>query len=141
MELVNAFLGRVEKPTSAEVAKVLGPTETLWANLIHWVAEELGAKEQEWKGIYVHKYGWSLRLKKKGRNILYLGPSEGCFRVSFVLGEKAMEKVRAEHFPAAVAKVIAEAPKYPEGTGIVLAVHDAKDLPPIQKLAKIKVEN
>lgn len=141
MEPVNAFLGKAEKPTTVEVAKVLGATETLWANLIHWMAEELGVKEQEWKGIYVHKYGWSLRLKKKGRNIIYLSPCEGFFRASFVLGDKAMVKVKNDHFPAAVAKVIAEAPKYPEGTGIVLAVHSEKDLEPIRKLAAIKVAN
>ncbi|HEX2918678.1 MAG TPA: DUF3788 domain-containing protein [Edaphobacter sp.] len=141
MEPVNAFIGKADKPTTVEVAKVLGQTETLWANLIHWAAEELGVKEQEWKGIYVHKYGWSLRLKKKGRNIIYLSPCEGCFRVSFVLSEKAMAKVRNDHFPAGVAKIIAEAPKYPEGTGIVLTSHSEKDLEPIQKLAAIKAAN
>ena len=53
---------------------------------------EGGVSDQEWKGVVVKKYGWSLRLKKKGRNILYLSPGKDCFMTSFVLSDKALDQ-------------------------------------------------
>ena len=47
------------------------------------------------------KYGWSLRLKQKSRNIVYLGPAKGCFMVSFVLSDKALNAAK-EGTPAQV---------------------------------------
>ena len=103
--------------------------------------DEEGVTGQEWKGIVVKKYGWSLRLKQKSRNIVYLGPGEGCFMVSFVLSDKAAKIARETKLPKAVAEVIAAAPRYPEGNGVRLLVKRAADLRPIQKIAAIKLAN
>ena len=84
MEYCNAFIGKADMPTRAEVAEVLGPKVKLWDELIEWMNEKAGVSEQEWKGVVVKKYGWSLRLKKKGRNIIYLSPGKDCFMTSFV---------------------------------------------------------
>jgi hypothetical protein len=119
----------------------LGNTEAEWDMLIQWMDKELDVREQEWKGVIPGKYGWSLRLKQKKRNIVYLSPCQGCFRVGFMLGDRAMETVRLTLFPAAVAKVIAEATHYPEGTGITLLVKRAQDLASIRRLAAIKVKS
>jgi hypothetical protein len=70
------------------------------------MAEEEGVAGQEWKGICVSKYGWSLRLKQKSRNIVYLGPGEGCFMVSFVLSDKALKAAKELHLPKAVADAL-----------------------------------
>ncbi len=61
---------------------------SVWTEFIKWMADEEGATGQEWKGICVKKYGWSLRLKQKSCNVVYLGPGRGCFMVSFVLSDK-----------------------------------------------------
>ena len=60
----------------------------------------------------------------KARNIVYLGPSTGCFQVAFVLGDRALRAAKEAHLPAAVSQAIAEAIRYPEGTGL-------RDLAPI----------
>lgn len=140
-EFPNAFLGRLKPPTEAEVAAALGPSADAWNEFIAWMAEEEGVTTKEWKGVIVKKYGWSLRLLHKTRNIVYLSPCEGCFRVGFTLGKKAMNAVREMKFPEAVAEVISTAPKYPEGTGIRLLVRNSSDLPSIRKLAHIKIAN
>jgi Protein of unknown function (DUF3788) len=141
VESQNAFIGKSEKPSPEELSAVLGPTAILWSEFVDSMANELGVAIQEWKGVYVNKYGWSLRLKMKARNIVYLAPGKGFFRVAFVLSDRAVKAAKAARFPASVAKAIAEAPHYPEGTGLRLTVRKARDLAAIRKLAEIKLAN
>lgn len=141
MEYINAFKGRDDRPTDAEIAVALGPTINVWNEFIKWMADEEGVIEQEWKGIVVKKYGWSLRLKQKKRNIVYLGPGEGCFMASFVLSDKALKAAKETRLPKAVAEVIDAAPRYPEGNGVCLVVKHAADLRAIQKIVAIKLGN
>jgi hypothetical protein len=141
MEYVNAFLAKATQPSEAELAAALGPSTKLWNEFIRWMADEEGVATQEWKGICINKYGWSLRLKQKSRNIVYLGPGKGCFMVSFVLSDKALQQAKETHLPKAVADTLASAPHYPEGNGVRLLVHRAGDLPAIRKIAAIKLAN
>ncbi len=111
----------------------------LWTDLIHWMAEKQEVTGQEWKGVVVRKYGWSLRLKQKSRNIVYLGPGKGCFMVGFVLSDKALRAAKAARLPRSVQEALAGAPHYPEGNGVRLLVRSATDLPAIRKIAAIKI--
>jgi hypothetical protein len=139
VEVPNAFIGKPSKPSDKEVTTALGPSAPAWSEFVLWMQEQ-GATGQEWKSSGA-KYGWSLRLKRKDRNIVYLSPCRDCFRVAFVLGEKAMDAVHYATFSAAVRQLIAESPHYPEGTGIRLIVHKPRDLTPIRALAAIKLAN
>jgi len=139
MDAPNAFLGKPDPPTEDEIAAVLGPVAPLWSRLIEEVTTEAGKVTQEWKGIYVNKYGWSLRLKRKGRNLVYMAPCNGCFKVAILLNDKAVNAAKATTLPKKVANALATAPHYPEGTGVRLNVYDDSDLPPIRKLAQIKL--
>ena len=139
METVNAFIGRTVVPTAKEVDAVLGATAELWDQLVEWLAEQ-GAATQEWNS-YSPKVGWALRLKVKKRNIIYLGPCDGCFRVALILGDKAVAAARQGDLSKSTLKLLDEAPRYPEGTGLRLMVKAAKDLVAIKKLALIKLAN
>jgi hypothetical protein len=139
METPNAFIGRTTLPTTQELSAALGSTAAEWKQLVDWLAEE-GVADQEWKSSAA-KYGWSLRLKRKKRTIIYLAPCNGCFRVSFVLGDRAVAAARESDLPMAVLKLLDEAPRYAEGTGLRLLVKGPKDLAPIRKLALIKLAN
>ena len=139
MEYINAFLGKPTQPSDDELAAALGGSTKLWNEFIKWMADEEGVAAQEWKGICVNKYGWSLRLKQRSRNVVYLGPGEGCFMVSFVLSDKALNVAKQAHLPKAVADTLATAPHCPEGNGVRLVVHRASDLPAIRKIAAIKL--
>lgn len=141
MEYSNAFIGKSTQPSDVEVAAALGPTAKLWNDFIQWMADEEGITGQEWKGVVVKKYGWSLRLKQKSRNIVYMGPGSGCFMVSFVLSDNALKAAKEAHLPKVVADALAAAPRYPEGNGLRLQVRRASDLPPIRKIAAIKIAN
>jgi hypothetical protein len=108
--------------------------------LVGCLADEYGLNVQEWNS-YSLKAGWSMRLKLKKRNILYMSPCKDYFRVAFILGDKAVKATRQIKLPQRIAKAIEDAPRYPEGTGVRLIVKRMSDLPAIQKLAAIKLAN
>jgi hypothetical protein len=139
MENSNAFIGKTTQPTTEDVIAVLGPTAAVWKELIDWLAEQK-VVDQEWKS-YSPKAGWSLRLKVKKRNIIYLSPCSGCFRVALIFGDKAVVAARQSNLSKSTLKLIDEAPRYPEGTGLRHTVKLSKDLAAIRKLALIKLAN
>ncbi len=136
--LPNAFIGKPHPPTDAELTAALGPARTLWDRLLASLADEHKLTVREWNS-YSPKAGWSLRLKLKERNILYLGPCEGAFRTAFVLGDKAVAAARQSGLPASVIKIINEAKRYPEGTAVRFEIKKAKDIETATKLAGIKL--
>jgi hypothetical protein len=138
---VNAFIGKAAAPTDKELATALGKNaKTLWDKLVREIGDEAGANVREWNS-YSPKHGWSLRLKRAKRNIVYLIPFSGAFQVAFIFGEKAMQVARDEKLPARIVKIMEAAPKYVEGTGVRLDVERAEDVEIIKKLAMIKVKN
>jgi len=138
--LPNAFLDKPAKPTGTELAAALGPAMSLWNQLAGDVAKESGVDVQEWNSIS-KKYGWSLRLKLKQRNIVYLSPHHGCFTAIFILGDKAVKAAHAAGLPASVIKRLDEAKRYAEGTGLRIEVKGAKDIAIVKKLTTIKLQN
>jgi len=139
METPNAFIGKSTQPTANEVAAALGAATGPWNDIIQWLAEQ-GVTEEEWKSSAA-KYGWTLRLKLKKRTIVYLGPCAGCFRVAFVLGDRAVTAARGSGLSKPVLKALDEATRYAEGTGLRLMVKAARDLAAVRKLALIKLAN
>jgi len=140
MEAKNAFIGRPDQPTLEEVDAVLGKAAPLWHSYLDWLSGEHGVDVLEWKSVSA-KYGWGLRLRLKARTIVYLGPSRDCLLVSFVLGNRSVATAKATNLSKAVLKVIEDAPKYAEGTGVRLIVRKAADLVPVKILTQIKLDN
>jgi len=136
--LPNAFIGKPKPPTAAELTAVLGPTRSLWDQLLAELADEHNLTVQEWNS-YSPKAGWSLRLKRKGRNIVYLAPCAGCFRAAFILGDKAVATARRGRLPQRLVKILDAAPRYPEGTGVRLEIKKPKDIEMVKQLAAIKL--
>ena len=138
--LPNAFIGQVTKPTDAELVAALGPAKSLWDQLLAGLAKKYNLTVHEWNS-HSPKAGWSLRLKRKGRNILYLGPCPGAFRVAFVLGDKAVAAARQSDLPQSVIKIINTAKRYAEGTAVRLEIKAVKDITAVIHLAGIKLAN
>jgi hypothetical protein len=138
--LTNAFINKRQKPTESELSAALGPAKALWDRLLSEVSDECEIDKQEWNS-YSPKAGWSLRLKRKKRNILYLAPSLGCFTTALILGDRAVRAARKSGLPKRVSKMIAEAKRYPEGTAIRIEVKGPRDIEVVKRLAVIKMEN
>jgi hypothetical protein len=136
----NAFIGKTKQPTDGELTTALGPARATWDQLLADLDREHGANIHEWNS-YSPKAGWSLRVKRNARTIVWLGPRESCFIAAFVLGDKAMQAARASKLPQRIVKIMNEAPKYPEGNGVRIAMKSPKDLAAVKTLAAIKLAN
>ena len=139
MAVTNAFAGKPKPPTEKELKAELGASKALWDELVDGLAKEhkLG---HEWNS-YSKKAGWSLRLKRGERNIVYLSPLHGGFRASFALGDKAVQAALASGLPNPVIKLIKEAKRYAEGTAVRIDVQGTEDVDIVKKLAAIKLDH
>ena len=138
--LANAFIGKPEAPTDADLATALGSAKARWDGLLAELDGELGVNVHEWKS-YSRKWGWSFRAARKARTIVWLAPHAGGFGVMFILGAKAVEAVKASKLPARLLRLLAKAPKYPEGTGLRFEIKSPRDLAAVKQLAAIKLAN
>ncbi|HZL78027.1 MAG TPA: DUF3788 domain-containing protein [Candidatus Limnocylindrales bacterium] len=136
----NAFINKPKQPTNAELAAALGPAKATWDQLLTDLAQEFDVNVHEWNS-YSLKAGWSLRVKRKARTIVWLAPCPGAFRVALILSDKAVLAAQEAKLPKRILKIINEAPKYPEGTGVRLEVKSSKDIATLKKLAAIKLAN
>ena len=53
----NAFIGKKNKPTDAELRDALGPSKAVWDQLLTELAGEHGLDIREWKGHYLPNGG------------------------------------------------------------------------------------
>lgn len=136
----KAFAGRTKKPSDTELKSVLGTTQPLWTQLISDLKRDLNLDGSDWHSSGV-KYGWSYRLQRKARNIVYLGPRAGMFVAAFVLGDKAVAVIRKSDLPAYVLTMLAEAKRYGEGTPLRIEVAKPEDVELVKVMARIKLEN
>ena len=137
----NAFIGKENEPTDAELRDALGPAKAVWDQLLTELAGEHGLDIREWKRPLSPKWGWALRVKLKKRTIVWLSPFTGCFEVLFILSAKAMSASQQCALPKHVVEALRAAPKYPEGTGLRLKVKTPRALGALRKLVAIKLAN
>lgn len=128
--MTNAFAGKAAAPSDAELAAELGSATALWTR----VRDEV-ALPAEWHS-YSKKAGWSMRLRRGERNIVYLVPGKGEFEVALVLGDRAVAAARDR----GLAKMVDGARRYAEGTAVRFGVKGAKDISTVKKLVEIKLE-
>jgi hypothetical protein len=138
LQSLSAFGDQTACPTEAELRLVLGRAASPWAELVRHINATYAPVVEQWH-FGGAKYGWSLRLGKPDRVILYLIPQPRRFLVGIVLGAKAVAAAQTARLAARVLSSIAEAPRYAEGTGLRLPVSKASDLPSIEKLTALKM--
>lgn len=134
----NAFIGKTTAPTAAELAAALGPAAGAWRGLLEHLARDHAPVSREWK-CFSPKWGWSLRVLRRKRTILWLSPARDVFTVLFILGDRAVRATRRAGLPVIIARRLAAAPRYPEGTGLRLDVRSPRSLPALRRLAAIKL--
>ena len=95
----------------------------------------------EWKH-YGKAARWSYKLLSKKRNLLFLVPMTGCFRLRIVLGEKAVTCVDADDkLPDEIKESVRAATPYTEGRSIDIDVNQQEQLETIKRLIQIKYDN
>ena len=137
---MSAFDDKAVPPADDAVRAVLGVAVPLWTELRAAIAAAHAPIECEW--VWGGKpYGWSLRLRRKKRAVLYLTPCDGYFRAAFALGEKAAGAAPAAGLAAHLLRAIDEAPRYVEGRGLRLEVRGAADVADVLAVAALKMSH
>ncbi|MFC1761338.1 DUF3788 family protein [Planctomycetota bacterium] len=140
MMALSHFDDKDHQPNNRDLAEALGRTKKLWDDLIDHVAKEYNPATQVWSHSG-EKYGWSVRLIRKKRTILYLIPQAKHFLTAFVLGKKATDVARESNLPEDIMTIIEEAPVYGEGRGFRIPTRNKATLNALKKLAAIKMAN
>jgi hypothetical protein len=135
---LSVFDDVAKRPDAESLKAALGPASPLWDAIRPFAASHWDPVGEEWV-FSSKKAGWSVRLRHKGKIILYLIPQEGCFLVGFVLGDRAVVEAHRAGLPAAVLDEINGARRYAEGTGFRFAVRTSEDLRAVEELARIKM--
>ena len=136
----KAFMKKDSLPTEAEVAKTLGANYTHLENIRKYILESFGDTVEEWK-FYGEKHGWTLKNFYKKRNLYFIGIYPGYFRIAFIFGDRAAEKVAASDISPGFKEELANAKKYAEGRGLYIKVDSPELIEDLRQLIRIKIEN
>ena len=117
---------------------MLGRTKRHWDDLAAHASTAYSEAKPEWKH-YGKKSGWVFVVRGKRHNLMYLIPHEKWFGANFAFGEKAVQAALQSDLPTPAIEMIRQAPKYPEGRAIRLAVKSAADAKLAKKLLAIKL--
>jgi hypothetical protein len=129
---------RPAPPSSADFLDLLGPAGVLWTELQDAIRAACPAVSERW--VYGgRKYGWSCRLERGSKGILYMTPDAGHFRIGLALPDAARELALAADLPAPIREELAAATKVMEGWPVRLAVRNDADVAVALKLAEIKL--
>jgi Protein of unknown function (DUF3788) len=134
----NPLDDRSRPPTRTELEHALGTSAALWDELVSRLTERHRPITQHWN-FSGPKFGWSLRLKRRERIVVYLTPRTGSFQVGIVVGEKAAAAARQGGARKRVLALIDAAPRYAEGRGIRVPVTSREALRAVEELAALKM--
>jgi hypothetical protein len=125
-------------PTPDELTELLGSGFGLWADLQDAVRAGHAPVTERWV-CGGRKYGWSCRLERGKKGILYMTPEAGYFRVGLALPDAAREAVLASDVPSGIREALAEATKAIEGWPVRMPVQTADDVAVALRLVEIKL--
>ncbi|MFZ2492870.1 MAG: DUF3788 family protein [Thermoanaerobaculia bacterium] len=135
---LSAFDDKSRQPAPDQLNACLGGTAPFWAAIVQTLAKDHDASIAEW-AFAGAKYGWSMRVKRKARVILYLIPQDGHFLVGVVLGERAVSAAHQSGLPEAIVAELDAARPYAEGRGIRFPVRSREDAEVALMLARVKL--
>lgn len=133
-----AFTDKATVPDEAALEAVTADAYPRWVALRTALAAAFDPVAEAW-AFSGKRYGWSLRLSRRDRPIVYLTPLPDGFRASLALPERALEEALAADLPATVRSTVEAAPAYPEGRAIRLLVADDEALAGVITLARIRM--
>jgi hypothetical protein len=135
---LSIFADKDKHPDDLDLKGILSETYPIWLDIVEHFYQHYPKVSEEWN--YSGKnYGWSLRVKSKNRNIIYLIPCQGFFKFAFVFGKKGVEEVMNSHIGLKIKNELSNARTYMEGTGFRIDVRDDKLLKDIKELIRIKI--
>jgi len=136
---LSFFDNKVFMPDDGMVAAAIGSGKVFWDELRAHAAS-YGKPICEWK-FYSKAAGWSFLIKCGKRTLVYFIPQDGFFKVSFVLGERAVEAARVANLPPEILALIEEAKPYMEGRSFMFDIKTEADCNTAKQIIGIKHNN
>ncbi len=121
----NVFNDKAAVPDGNSCLKALGKSGKYWGEIRNSAEESFGPLTEEWM-YYGPKFGWTMKLLSKKRNLLFFVAMKGSFGVAFVFGDKAVAAIEKSGLPKKLIVELRNAAKYVEGRGLRLEIKDAK---------------
>lgn len=138
--MTSIFTDKTKEPNEAELKNALGDAFILWEQLVAFTKSSYPKAIEEWKYSGV-KYGWSFRVCDQKRVIIYLLPREQFFKIAFIFGQKATDKVLESNVSQAIKDELQAAKVYAEGRGIRIDVKDDSNMKDFLTLISIKISS
>lgn len=124
-------------PNDAMLAHELGEAMDWFKQICTNIENNIGSLTIQWK-YYGQQSGWVMKLIHQKRNLLFVVPLHGSFRVVFTFGDKAFFAIMDGNAPGYIKQALLDASRYAEGRTIQLHIHAYEQLQPIFGLIKIK---
>ncbi|MEN8153113.1 MAG: DUF3788 domain-containing protein [Acidobacteriota bacterium] len=134
----SIFNNKLVEPDDKMVTKELGETKEYLNRICEFIENEYNDLRPEWK-FYGKKCGWVLKLFNNERNVLFIVPCTGHFRIALTFGDKAVNSVMISKLPDRIKKEFITARKYIEGRTVQIDIRSEVDLENILQLIKIKL--
>ena len=134
------FTDKAHLPDDADLAQTLGPTKRHWDTVRARALTAAPAATDAWK-CYAGKSGWTLVVRDKRHNLLYMRPLAEHFMASLAFSPQAVTAAKQSDLPAKVIEMIRAAPQGPEGRAVRMDVRTAADAGIVLKLLAIKVDH
>lgn len=134
----SIFPDKEKKPTQDDLINHLGGTFKIWQDIKDCTLAKYPKATEEWN---YSSSGWSFRLKDKKRAIIYLLPRQGFFKVAFVFGQKAVDRIMDSDADQFIKSELQSARPYVEGRGIRIDVKDHRLFNDIKFLIEVKLSH
>lgn len=134
----SIFTDKKTEPGEAQLKSALGQTHSHWKSLEKTVLKEKPDAAGKWY-FSGDKYGWSYRISDTKRVLIYLLPRDKFFKVAFVFGAKAYDKIMISSVASSIKTELKNAKAYAEGRGIRIEIKNTDLLQDIAELIHIKI--
>ena len=135
---ISIFTDKSKVPTDNDLKTAISTTFLFWNDIKDYVYKQYPNGVEDWN-YPGSKYGWSFRIKDKKRAIIYFLPRDGFFKVAFVFGQKAMDKILESDIKSEIVEELKAARVYGEGRGIRIDIKAESDISDVKKLIDIKL--
>lgn len=137
---ISIFTDKSITPSEFDLKLAIGQSLNWWKAIRDYAFEKYPTAIEEWS-YPGKKYRWSFRIKDKKRAIVYLLPRDTFFKVAFVFGKKAYDKIMVSEVSEDIKKELESAMVYAEGRGVGITVTDENVLEDIKSLINIKLKH
>ena len=134
----SCYTVRTQRPSQADVQKVLAQALDSWRHLIRHLEETYDLKGSL-HYMYGRRYGWAFRFQRGGRLMLALYPNQGCLTVQVILGAAQVQAALKMKLSSLISTVLRSAKNYPEGRWLFIPVKSMAGAQSLKPVIALKI--